>query len=108
MLKSPENLGIIHFIGIGGIGMSGIAEILHQSGYYVQGSDINESNNTNWENEIPAKNNIAITKAPITKVDPRSGWDKINNPKIAKTNKGLKKPNEVLISPNLLTQYPEI
>ena len=39
MLKSPENLGIIHFIGIGGIGMSGIAEILFQSGYYVQGSD---------------------------------------------------------------------
>ena len=31
MLKSPENLGIIHFIGIGGIGMSGIAEILYQS-----------------------------------------------------------------------------
>ena len=46
MLKSPENLGIIHFIGIGGIGMSGIAEILWQSGYYVQGSDINENNNT--------------------------------------------------------------
>ena len=64
----------------------------------------NESNNKNWENEIPAKNNIAITKAPITKVDPRSGWDKINNPKIAKTNKGLKKPNEVLISLSLLTQ----
>ena len=45
MLKSPKNLGIIHFIGIGGIGMSGIAEILHQSGYQVQGSDINKSNN---------------------------------------------------------------
>ena len=40
MLRSPQNLGIIHFIGIGGIGMSGIAEILHQSGYHVQGSDI--------------------------------------------------------------------
>ena len=46
MLKSPENLGVIHFIGIGGIGMSGIAEILFQSGYYVQGSDITNSNNT--------------------------------------------------------------
>ena len=46
MLKSPENLGIIHFIGIGGIGMSGIAEILFQSGYQVQGSDLNVSNNT--------------------------------------------------------------
>ncbi len=46
MLKSPKNLGVIHFIGIGGIGMSGIAEVLFQSGYYVQGSDITESNNT--------------------------------------------------------------
>ena len=46
MLKSPENLGVIHFIGIGGIGMSGIAEILFQSGYNVQGSDIIDGNNT--------------------------------------------------------------
>ena len=46
MLKRPENLGVIHFIGIGGIGMSGIAEILTQSGYLVQGSDIKASNNT--------------------------------------------------------------
>ena len=46
MLKSPKNLGVIHFIGIGGIGMSGIAEILFQSGYNVQGSDISNSNNT--------------------------------------------------------------
>ena len=46
MLKRPENLGVIHFIGIGGIGMSGIAEVLVQSGYVVQGSDIKASNNT--------------------------------------------------------------
>lgn len=46
MLKRPENLGVIHFIGIGGIGMSGIAEVLVQSGYLVQGSDIKASNNT--------------------------------------------------------------
>ena len=45
MLRSPQNLGIIHFIGIGGIGMSGIAEILFQSGYHVQGSDISENKN---------------------------------------------------------------
>ena len=32
----------IHFIGIGGIGMSGIAEVMHQLGYTVQGSDIAE------------------------------------------------------------------
>ncbi len=38
-------VGIIHFIGIGGIGMSGIAEVLHNQGYKVQGSDLNESAN---------------------------------------------------------------
>jgi len=36
----------VHFIGIGGIGMSGIAEILHSQGYIVVGSDIAESENT--------------------------------------------------------------
>ena len=41
----PLRIGIIHFVGIGGIGMSGIAEILHNLGYKVQGSDIAESAN---------------------------------------------------------------
>lgn len=41
-----ENYRIIHFIGIGGIGMSGIAELLHNLGYEVTGSDIRESQNT--------------------------------------------------------------
>ena len=35
----PAKIGTIHFIGIGGIGMSGIAEILYNLGYQVQGSD---------------------------------------------------------------------
>jgi UDP-N-acetylmuramate--alanine ligase len=34
------DIGTIHFVGIGGIGMSGIAEVMHQLGYTVQGSDI--------------------------------------------------------------------
>ena len=37
------DIGIIHFVGIGGIGMSGIAEVMHNMGYAVQGSDIAES-----------------------------------------------------------------
>jgi UDP-N-acetylmuramate--alanine ligase len=41
----PINLGTIHFVGVGGIGMSGIAEILHNLGYRVQGSDIAENAN---------------------------------------------------------------
>ena len=36
------DLGTIHFVGIGGIGMSGIAEVMHNLGYTVQGSDIAE------------------------------------------------------------------
>jgi UDP-N-acetylmuramate--alanine ligase len=42
----PFNLGPIHFIGIGGIGMSGIAEIMLRIGYVVQGSDAKASANT--------------------------------------------------------------
>ncbi len=36
----PTEIGTIHFVGIGGIGMSGIAEVMHNLGYKVQGSDI--------------------------------------------------------------------
>ncbi len=41
----PLNLGTIHFVGIGGIGMSGIAEVLSNLGYQVQGSDMSENAN---------------------------------------------------------------
>lgn len=41
----PKNTGPLHFVGIGGIGMSGIAEVLHALNYTVQGSDISESQN---------------------------------------------------------------
>ncbi len=41
----PVSVGTIHLVGIGGIGMSGIAEVLHELGYAVQGSDASESAN---------------------------------------------------------------
>jgi len=41
----PLGIGTIHFVGIGGIGMSGIAEVLHTLGYAVQGSDIADNAN---------------------------------------------------------------
>ena len=44
-MKMPRNIGPVHFVGIGGIGMSGIAEILHNQGYKVRGSDASESQN---------------------------------------------------------------
>ncbi len=46
MKALPLGVGTIHFVGIGGIGMSGIAELLHNLGYSVQGSDRAESHNT--------------------------------------------------------------
>ena len=41
--KLPLDIGAIHFVGIGGIGMSGIAEVLLNHGYTVQGSDLKSS-----------------------------------------------------------------
>jgi UDP-N-acetylmuramate--alanine ligase len=43
LTKLPINIGAIHFVGIGGIGMSGIAEVLLNLNYTVQGSDIKKS-----------------------------------------------------------------
>ena len=45
MSELPLSIGILHFTGIGGIGMSGIAEILFELGYQVQGSDNSENAN---------------------------------------------------------------
>src|SRR5262249_4512786 len=44
-MKLPRDIGPIHFVGIGGIGMSGIAEVLANLGYTVRGSDVAESAN---------------------------------------------------------------
>ena len=38
---------VIHFVGIGGIGMSGLAQIMHNMGFMIQGSDLSQSKNTN-------------------------------------------------------------
>ena len=45
MSSLPLSIGLLHFVGIGGIGMSGIAEVMHNLGYQVQGSDIASSAN---------------------------------------------------------------
>ena len=44
-MKLPRDIGPIHFVGIGGIGMSGIAEVLANQNYRVQGSDVSDSYN---------------------------------------------------------------
>nr|WP_136441656.1 UDP-N-acetylmuramate--L-alanine ligase [Pacificoceanicola onchidii] len=52
--KLPGDVGPIHFVGIGGIGMSGIAEVLLNHGYVVQGSDLKATKITNRLKELGA------------------------------------------------------
>ena len=58
MKHFSKDIGVIHFIGIGGIGMSGIAEILCNLGYKISGSDINKSSNVNRLIEMGIKVHI--------------------------------------------------
>ena len=53
--KLPTEMGPIHFVGIGGIGMSGIAEVLLHAGYTVHGSDLKRSKITNRLEDLGAK-----------------------------------------------------
>ncbi|XDA99450.1 UDP-N-acetylmuramate--L-alanine ligase [Sulfitobacter sp. LCG007] len=53
--KLPGDVGPIHFVGIGGIGMSGIAEVLLNHGYQVQGSDQKTSKITDRLQELGAR-----------------------------------------------------
>lgn len=45
MKNVPFDIGLVHFVGIGGIGMSGIVEVMHNLGYAVQGSDLSDNAN---------------------------------------------------------------
>ncbi len=67
----PKDTGVLHFIGIGGIGMSGIAEVLNTLGFKVQGSDIADSANV----KRLRGNNIRVTvgHAPENILDEKGG-----------------------------------
>ena len=54
-MKLPKEIGPIHFVGIGGIGMSGIAEVLINLGHTVQGSDASDNANVKRLRERGAK-----------------------------------------------------
>ena len=56
----PLDVGMLHFVGIGGIGMSGIAEVLHNLGYQVQGSDLAD----NYTVERLRKNGMKVVIGP--------------------------------------------
>ena len=57
-MKLPRDIGPVHFVGIGGIGMSGIAEVLMNLGYTVQGSDVADSANVKRLRDKGAKVSI--------------------------------------------------
>ncbi|MES2215050.1 MAG: UDP-N-acetylmuramate--L-alanine ligase [Pseudomonadota bacterium] len=63
--KIQGNLGAIHFIGLGGIGISGIAEVMHNLGYIVQGSDLAENANTQRLSALGIKTFIGHSKDNI-------------------------------------------
>ena len=54
MRALPLDIGLIHFVGIGGIGMSGIAEVLLNLGYAVQGSDVKQGEATERLRQRPS------------------------------------------------------
>ena len=68
-MKLPSGLGSIHFVGIGGIGMSGIAEVLHNLGYEVQGSDVADSANVKRLREHGIKVMIGHAAANVDEAD---------------------------------------
>lgn len=81
----PLNIGLVHFVGIGGIGMSGIAEILHNLGHQVQGSDISDNQNVQRLRELGIKIHVGhhednINQANVVVI---SSAIKKENPEIA-------------------------
>src|ERR1700735_5848129 len=67
-MKLPLDIGPVHFVGIGGIGMSGIAEVMVNLGYMVQGSDQAESANVKRLRDKGVKVTIGHAAANLTGV----------------------------------------
>lgn len=65
----PENLGVVHFIGIGGSGMSGIARILIGMGHTVTGSDLRDTDNVKALRELGATISIGHDQAHLGNPD---------------------------------------
>jgi UDP-N-acetylmuramate--alanine ligase len=85
MRALPLNIGPIHFVGVGGIGMSGIAEVLHNLGYTVQGSDLADSANVRRLREAGVKVAIGHDAANLdsARVVVVSSAVKRDNPEVA-------------------------
>ena len=66
-MKLPRDIGPIHFVGIGGIGMSGIAEVLANLGYTVRGSDVADSANVKRLREQGHRRRRSATRATMSR-----------------------------------------
>ena len=90
--KLPGDVGLIHFVGIGGIGMSGIAEVLLDQGYLVQGSDVKSSDITQRLEKLGAQIylNQAAENLETAEVVVVSSAIKMGNPElVAARSRGL-------------------
>ncbi|GAB4355786.1 MAG: UDP-N-acetylmuramate--L-alanine ligase [Oricola sp.] len=85
-MKMPQNIGLVHFVGIGGIGMSGIAEMLHNLGYKVQGSD--QADNAN----------VQRLKAKGIKVHVGHSPDNLGDAEVVVVSTAIKRDNPELVA----------
>jgi len=85
-MKMPRNIGPVHFVGIGGIGMSGIAEILHNQGYVVQGSD------------SAANPNVQRLKDMGITIDIGQKAENLRNAQVVVVSSAIKKDNPELLA----------
>jgi UDP-N-acetylmuramate--alanine ligase len=85
-MKLPRHIGPIHFVGIGGIGMSGIAEVLLNLGYIVTGSDVADSANVKRLRGMGVK--IAIGHKP----------DNLDGADVVVVSSAIKRDNPELVA----------
>ncbi len=85
-MKLPRDIGPVHFVGIGGIGMSGIAEVLANLGYTVTGSDVADNANVNRLRDMGIK--VAIGHAA----------ENINGADVVVVSSAIKRDNPELIA----------
>ena len=85
-MKMPRDLGPVHFIGIGGIGMSGSAEILHNQGYTVQGSD------------AAASANVQRLRDMGIKVEIGQSGDNLGKAEVVVVSSAIKRDNPELVA----------
>ncbi len=75
-MRLPREIGPIHFVGIGGIGMSGIAEVLCNLGYTVQGSDASEGANVTRLRDKGITVSVGHKAENVAGADVRRGLDR--------------------------------